>query len=78
MREIQSPFPERRVYTLSVMKDPRARMRRFVQIKNRQKGLKEMSLKGTVSHLDVVALSAIIKDGILLRMLKSGRRIRTV
>jgi hypothetical protein len=29
-----------------------------------KKGLKEMSLKGRVSHSDVSALSTIIKDGI--------------
>jgi hypothetical protein len=36
-----------------------------------------MSIKGTVSHSGVFALSAVFKDGILRRMLKSGR-IRTV
>lgn len=36
-----------------------------------------MSLKGTVNHSDVPAVSATIKDGILLGMLISGR-IRTV
>ena len=66
-----------------MLKDPIAKMRRSVRTEQRQKkkkkkkGLKEMSLKGTVSHSDVSALSAIIKDGIPLRMLKLGR-IRTV
>lgn len=58
---------------LSVLKDPIARMRRFARIEQRQKGSKAVSMKGTVRHSDVSASSAIIKDGILPRKLKSGR-----
>lgn len=40
MREVQSAFPKRRVRTLlSVLKDPIARMRRFVRIEQRQRQL---------------------------------------
>ena len=39
-REVQSAFPKRRVRTLlSVLKDPIAKMRRFVRIEQRQKRL---------------------------------------
>lgn len=40
MREVQSAFPKRRVRTLlSVLRDPVARMRRFVRIEQRQRRL---------------------------------------
>eukprot|EP00073_Rattus_norvegicus_P017737 XP_001076514.1 PREDICTED: developmental pluripotency-associated protein 3-like [Rattus norvegicus] len=40
LREVQSAFPKRKVRTLLlVLKDPTARMRRFVQIEQRQKRL---------------------------------------
>ncbi|XP_063135721.1 developmental pluripotency-associated protein 3-like [Rattus norvegicus] len=41
MREVQSAFPKRRVHTLlsSVLKEPVARMRRFVRIEQRQRQL---------------------------------------
>ncbi|XP_038952247.1 developmental pluripotency-associated protein 3-like [Rattus norvegicus] len=40
MREVQSAFPKRRVRTLlSVLIDPKARMRRFVRIEQRQRQL---------------------------------------
>ncbi|XP_032770066.1 developmental pluripotency-associated protein 3-like [Rattus rattus] len=47
MREVQSAFPKRRVRTLlSVLKDPKARMRRFVRIEQRQRQLEGNERRG--------------------------------
>nr|XP_034350058.1 developmental pluripotency-associated protein 3-like [Arvicanthis niloticus] len=47
LREVQSAFPKRSVRTLlSVLQDPRARMKRFAQIEQRQKMLEGTEYKG--------------------------------
>jgi hypothetical protein len=47
MREVRSSFPRRRVCTLlSVLKDPIARMRRFVRNEQNQKRLEGNEFKG--------------------------------
>ncbi|XP_052045306.1 developmental pluripotency-associated protein 3-like [Apodemus sylvaticus] len=47
LREVQSTFPKRKVHTLlSVLKDPIARMRRYVQIDQRQKRFESHESEG--------------------------------